>query len=202
MNKLARSAPDGYTVGMGHIGTHVIVEAIQPVQFDVLKASGMKISPFMQKLLDLIPSTGNNTVIGDGLNTTGYSFNARGNETRDNITLKGDYNMSQKSSFALSYVWNRDIVDRPDYTPFYTVAPPIFNDNSNRLISATWRWTPSATLTNELRGGVNEASDQPGTGYSVDFDVAARNPLHDTPPTDQPFEAGSRTYPRVLTQHR
>src|SRR5256884_3307348 len=37
VNKVARSAPDGYTVGIGHIGTHVIVEAIQPVQFDVLK---------------------------------------------------------------------------------------------------------------------------------------------------------------------
>jgi tripartite-type tricarboxylate transporter receptor subunit TctC len=37
VNKVARSAPDGYMVGIGHIGTHVIVEAIQPVQFDVLK---------------------------------------------------------------------------------------------------------------------------------------------------------------------
>src|SRR5438552_3486051 len=60
----------------------------------------------------------------------------------------------------------------------------------------------------ELGGGVNEASDQPGTGYSVDFDVAARNPLHDTPPTDQPFEAGSRdvspslnSTPLVLARH-
>jgi tripartite-type tricarboxylate transporter receptor subunit TctC len=37
VSKLARAAPDGYTLGIGHIGTHVIVEAIQPVQFDVLK---------------------------------------------------------------------------------------------------------------------------------------------------------------------
>jgi tripartite-type tricarboxylate transporter receptor subunit TctC len=37
VTKLARAAPDGYTLGIGHIGTHVIVEAIQPVQFDVLK---------------------------------------------------------------------------------------------------------------------------------------------------------------------
>src|SRR2546426_6997526 len=50
----------------------------------------------------------------------------------------------------------------------------------------------------ELRGGVNEASDQPGTGHAVDLNVAARNPFHGTPPADQPFEAGSRTYPRVL----
>ena len=37
VNKVARAAPDGYTLGIGHIGTHVIVEAIQPVTFDVLK---------------------------------------------------------------------------------------------------------------------------------------------------------------------
>jgi tripartite-type tricarboxylate transporter receptor subunit TctC len=37
VNKVARANPDGYTVGIGHIGTHVIVEAIQAVQFDVLK---------------------------------------------------------------------------------------------------------------------------------------------------------------------
>ena len=37
VGKVARSAPDGYSIGIGHIGTHVIVEAIQPVQFDVLK---------------------------------------------------------------------------------------------------------------------------------------------------------------------
>jgi tripartite-type tricarboxylate transporter receptor subunit TctC len=37
VSKVARSNPDGYMMGIGHIGTHVIVEAIQPVQFDVLK---------------------------------------------------------------------------------------------------------------------------------------------------------------------
>jgi len=37
VTKVARAAPDGYMVGIGHIGTHVIVEAIQAVQYDVLK---------------------------------------------------------------------------------------------------------------------------------------------------------------------
>jgi len=37
VNKVAHATPDGYMLGIGHIGTHVIVEAIQPVQFDVLK---------------------------------------------------------------------------------------------------------------------------------------------------------------------
>ena len=35
--KVARATPDGYTVGIGHIGTHVIVEAVQQVPYDVLK---------------------------------------------------------------------------------------------------------------------------------------------------------------------
>src|SRR6516162_9580714 len=33
----------------------------------------------------------------------------------------------------------------------------------------------------KLRIGVNKAPDQPGTGYAVYLDVAARNPLHATP---------------------
>ena len=37
VTKVVRAAPDGYTLGIGHIGTHVIVEAIQPVTFDVLR---------------------------------------------------------------------------------------------------------------------------------------------------------------------
>jgi hypothetical protein len=129
-------------------------------QFDVLKASGLQINPFMQGLLSQVPTTGNSNGRGDGLNTTGYAFNARGDETRDNVTLKGDYNLSPKHVFSGSYVWNRDIVDRPTTGPFYTVIPPIFNDNHDHFMTASWRWTPTANLTNELRGGFNLS---PGT---------------------------------------
>ncbi len=37
VGKVARATPDGYTLGIGHIGTHVIVEAVQQVPYDVLK---------------------------------------------------------------------------------------------------------------------------------------------------------------------
>ncbi len=124
-------------------------------QFDVLKAAGLSLNPFIQDLLSQLPTAANNASIGDGLNTTGYSFNARYNETRDNVTLKGDYNLSTNHVFAGSYLWNRDIVDRPTYSPFYTTMPPIYNDNVSRLGSGSWRWTPRASLTNELRGGFN-----------------------------------------------
>lgn len=125
--------------------------------FNVLQAAGLSINPAIQSLLSSVPTVGNSTSVGDGLNTTGYFFNARQNETRDNVTAKVDFNLSTRNVFSFSHIWNRDIVDRPDYTPFYTTVPVIYNDNSNRLVSASWRWTPKSTLTNELRGGINRS---------------------------------------------
>src|SRR5215469_1500334 len=114
----------------------------------------------MQNLLSQVPATGNNNSLGDGLNTTGYTFNARNNETRDNATGKLDYSLSPKHVFSGSYAWNRDILDRPDQTPFYSFIPPVYNNDNAKLLSVSYRWTPTATLTNELRGGFNL---QPGT---------------------------------------
>src|SRR5689334_13403406 len=34
-SRVARAAPDGYTVAIGHIGTHVIVGAVQNITYDV-----------------------------------------------------------------------------------------------------------------------------------------------------------------------
>ena len=108
----------------------------------------------MADLLAQVPAVGNNDSIGDGLNTTGYTFNRRANTTRDNVLGKVDYNFSTRHVFAGTYVWNRDIPDRNDGT-YYTPIPPTFNDNRNTLVSTSWRWTPTPTLTNELRGGFN-----------------------------------------------
>jgi tripartite-type tricarboxylate transporter receptor subunit TctC len=35
VGRVARAAPDGYTVGIGHIGTHVFSGAIYTLQYDV-----------------------------------------------------------------------------------------------------------------------------------------------------------------------
>jgi tripartite-type tricarboxylate transporter receptor subunit TctC len=37
VGRIARGAPDGYLLGIGHIGTHVINGAIYPLQYDLLK---------------------------------------------------------------------------------------------------------------------------------------------------------------------
>jgi hypothetical protein len=128
--------------------------------YNVLKPFSLSIDPFIQKMLSDMPQTGNTNDVGDGLNTTGYAFNARSNNTRDNVTGKVDYYLSSKNAFSGSYIYNRDIVDRPDVGFFFTSVPPIFNDNHSNFMSASWRWNPRPTLTNELRGGFNIS---PGT---------------------------------------
>ena len=97
----------------------------------------------------------NNNLLGDGLNTGGYQFNARANETRDNVLGRIDYALSPKNVFFATYTWNRDLVDRTGDDAFYTTVPPSYNDEEGKLFSVGWRWNPTSRLTNELRGGFN-----------------------------------------------
>jgi hypothetical protein len=126
-------------------------------QFNVLQAQHLAIDPAIQTLLNAVPTTINSNLVGDGLNTGGYSFNARADEDRDNATGRIDYYLAQKHILSGSYIFNRDAVDRPDIGSFYTAAPPVTQPNHSKFLSASWRWTPTPHLTNELRGGFNLA---------------------------------------------
>ena len=124
--------------------------------YNILQAQGLSADSAMQALINATPMP-NSTLAGDGLNTGGYSFNAAANEDRDNATGRIDYYLSSKHIFEGSYVFNRDTVDRPDIGNYYTVTPPVTNDDHAKFLSASWRWTPTPSLTNEVRGGFNFA---------------------------------------------
>ena len=115
------------------------------------------IDPAIQTLLAQVPTPDkiNNAVVGDGRNTGGYRFNQRDNELNDNVTGKIDYNLSPRHAIGGTYLWNRYNVDRPDAENDYSVAPKVTNPTHANLVAVSWRWTPTARLTNELRGGFN-----------------------------------------------
>jgi hypothetical protein len=131
---------------------------------NILSIVNVKPDPAVAALLNQVPppSKINNTRVGDSLpgqvlNTAGYSFLARSNRDRDNVSGKLDYYLSTKHAFATAFIWNRDLVDRPDEGTAYYTTPPVTNDNSTKFLASSWRWNPSPTLTNELRGGFNLA---------------------------------------------
>ncbi len=144
------------------IFTYQVGNALRTV--DLLTQRGISIDPYMAKLLQQVPSGAaiNNYDVGDsspGLlkNTAGYRFNQQDNEVRDNVTVRIDYNLSTRQVFTTSYLWNRDNAQRPDLDNAFTEVSPLTNPNHSHFLSSGWRWTPNATLTNEVRGGFNLA---------------------------------------------
>ena len=77
----------------------------------------------MLALIKRMPTTSNNTRVGDGVNLLGYQFNARSNVTQDNYGFRGDYNLNSKNTISATYSWNRQIVDRPDIDTSFDKIP-------------------------------------------------------------------------------
>lgn len=171
--------------------------------FNILKAEGLSIDPAIKTLLTSVPATINSNLVGDGLNTGGYAYNAAANENRDNATGRIDYYLSQKHILEGAYIFNRDFVDRPDIGNFYTVAPPVTNNDHSKFLSVSWRWTPTPVFTNEVRGGFNFApgsfnvSGKPPS-YFIDPNTASEtyfdlDPLIFTPPVNTFLPQGRAT---------
>jgi hypothetical protein len=114
------------------------------------------LDPTIKAMIAQLPEP-NTSDAGDGLNTSGYRFNARSNESRDQFVYKGDYYFNSKNSITGTYNYISNPTDRPDIGAFYTTTPPVSNTINDHLLSLAWRWNVAPTMTNELRGGFMRA---------------------------------------------
>ena len=156
-------------------------------QVNLLSLMSVQANSVMQGFLAKVPTTYNNFNVGDSSaallrNTAGYQFNVRDNRTRDNVTGKLDYNLSTKNSLSLTFIFNRDLLDRPDQDSTFDTVPNVTNDNVTRLASLGWRFNPLPSLTNEARFGFNLAPGlfvaQPeGPGFFV-TGMSYSNPIN------------------------
>jgi len=89
---------------------------------------GLGIDPNVARNLALLPDP-NNTDVGDALNTAGYRFNAPAGNQGDQITIKGDYKLSQSHG-----LWVR-------YSRFRTLSPADTLNNAE----STFPGQPSGT---------------------------------------------------------
>ncbi|PWT98709.1 MAG: hypothetical protein C5B51_28600 [Terriglobia bacterium] len=161
---------------------------------NLLNLRGVQIDPFVQSnILSGLPGTVNNFRVGDSSarllrNTAGYTFNQRNNGTQDNAGAKVDYNLSPRHAFTGAFHLVREFQDRPDTFGTYggfTQVPPVFNDEKVKLYSGSWRWSPRANLTNELRGGANVApaifavSGKPPAFFELNSSVLWTTPVNE-----------------------
>jgi hypothetical protein len=121
---------------------------------NLLQARNTSIDPVMAAALEAVPLP-NTTDAGDGLNTSGYRFNARQNTDRRQFVTRWDYYLSSNHNLSATYNFTHEVNDRPDITParFYTPVPPNSSKGDNHFTSMSWRWTAGPAFTNELRGG-------------------------------------------------
>ena len=128
---------------------------------NLLTLKGVSVDPFIANLLTRVPTTINNASIGDGLNTGGYLFNQRNDDTRDNTSIRLDWNASAHHSFSGTYAWNREVLDRPGaglgLTNTFDAVPPNFNNDRENFVSTAWHWSPTSNFTNEVRFGFDLA---------------------------------------------
>lgn len=124
---------------------------------NLMSLRNFQIDPTIKGMIAQLPEP-NATGRGDGLNTSGYRFNAKYNEFRDQFVQKIDYYLSSKHNITGTYNYISNPTDRPDTGTFFTAVPPVTNLIKDHLLSLAWRWTASPTLTNEVRGGFMRAN--------------------------------------------
>jgi len=151
-------------------------------QFDVLGSQGLNINPLISsRILSGIPAAGNNNQVGDGLNTTGFTFNQRADVKINLSTTRIDYDLSQNKT--VNFVWHRttDNFLRPDTDSggFNTTPFGSQTATTNELIGA-YNWSISNRLNNEVRGGYQKSNPFFNTGgLPSDFFISL--PLTDSP---------------------
>jgi hypothetical protein len=117
------------------------------------------IDPAISKLMAIFPAP-NTTSVGDGYNSTGYSFNQPNNSFEDQFTIRGDYNLNSNNHVFYRHSWQRnsaiDSLNSAD-APFPGGAQG--SQGGHRWgLAGGWDWTINASLINELRYGHQSAT--------------------------------------------
>lgn len=152
------------------------------------------------RILGALPTAGNNASIGDQLNTTGLSFSRGQNQNRDAYTTRFDVEANSKHSFTLVYAYKKEFLLRPDVdfqqgltvnatACCYTTTPFGFQDAHTPFLAGAWHWTPSSTLTNEVRAGWQRSNPAFGS-TQVDPSFFLQVPLINNP--ESGFQAQGR----------
>lgn len=151
-------------------------------QFDVLGSQGLNINPLIaSRILPGIPTVGNNNQVGDGLNTTGFTFNQRADVKINLVTTRIDYDLSQTKT--INFVWHRttDNFLRPDTDSggFNSIPFGSQTATTNEFVGA-YNWAISNRFNNEVRGGYQKSNPFFNTsGLPSDFFISL--PLTDSP---------------------
>lgn len=124
----------------------------------MMDPQGLGLDPTIRRVIDLTPLP-NNFAVGDGLNTAGFLFNARGREQQEDYVTKVDYVISDRQTIFARVSWGRQdsLGDFANAGPaaFPGTARLVDTRRSPRNVAINHRWSPTSSLTNEFVVGLN-----------------------------------------------
>jgi hypothetical protein len=125
---------------------------------NVLSIAGLSADAGIRsRFLDKIPTSGNVSTVGDGLNTTGLAISAKSNQDRDAYTTRIDYDINSTNSISGTYSYRKEDLLRPDVLTSFSGARAT-QDAHTKFLSLSYRMAPTASLSNEVRGGYQSSN--------------------------------------------
>jgi len=164
--------------------------------YSTVASSPVTIDPVLQGFINAMPLP-NNFTAGDGLNTAGFNFASPQHEKQYDISTKFDFKINDRHSMYIRYAQG----DQNSFGDSVNGGRPVFPDSPNfvdtfrtpRNLAINWRWSPTATVSNEFIFGwskyfFNFETPEPDSAFPFAF----LNP--NTPNTNFSYNArGVRT---------
>jgi carboxypeptidase family protein/TonB-dependent receptor-like protein len=141
-----------------YVGLDGAVHAVNVMQLSGLPIDQKLRADFLSKL----PAASNvnnfdvgNSAAGRLLNTAGYRFNQNDLNNRDQLSLRFDYQFSNRHKFEGVFSYYKDSDDRTDIDTISPDRPLVVVTSKAKHFVGAWRSTYGTTLVNEARIGGN-----------------------------------------------
>src|ERR1051326_2399340 len=121
--------------------------------------TGVGIDPTLAGFINAMPLP-NNFTVGDGLNTAGFNFASPQHERQYDFVSKFDFNLRENRLVYVRYAQG----SQSSFGDSANGGRPIFPGSPNfvdtgrtpKNLAVNWRWSPTATLTNEAIFGLSK----------------------------------------------
>jgi len=121
--------------------------------------TGVGLDPFLSGLISAMPAP-NNFTVGDGLNTAGFNWASPQHERQYDFVSKFDFNLRDNSLLYVRYAQGSQTSLGDSANAGRPIFPgsPNFVDTSRtpKNLAINWRWSPTATMTNEAIFGISK----------------------------------------------
>ena len=141
---------------------------------NVLQLAGLSADPTVaSRILANVPES-NSTIVGDQLNTSGFTLSRKSDQDRDAYTSRIDYEINQNNSISGTYSYRKENLMRPDVdNGGYLAVPFGTQDAHTKFFAGAYRRSFSSSFTNEVRGGFQTSNPFfRSSGENVDYFLA------------------------------